>query len=195
MADRKYLDIAPGYPLREVEQWTCNVRESESGIEFRSSPSEYSRREWDLSWHAAQRTAKVESIRDIINYSLGKGEAFFWKEPNVTSRNRIKVGMGDGSRREYLLPTKDWAFQTIRVDNVEVYEGIDYGYLFDAGANGMDILSFRTAPANGSLVDLDYTDGYYIALVYGEYLDETLLPAGYNYYDLDLTLRETREEW
>jgi hypothetical protein len=171
------------------------VKESESGIEFRSSPSEYPRREWGLSWHSAQRTAKTELIRDTVNYSLSKGKPFFWKEPNITSRNRIKVGMGTGAKTAYLLPTKSWATQTIRVDGVTKTLTTDYTYSTGAGQNGLDVINFVSAPANGALIELDYTDGYLVALVHGEFLDETLLPARYNYYDLDLTLRESKEEW
>lgn len=194
MANRKLLDITPGYPLRESELWVTNKSETESGIMIRNSPSLYPTREWDVRWGAGERTAKAELIRDIVNYSKTNGLSFFWKEAFRTTRNRIYVATGTGAKRLFLLPVKDWEFMSVRVNGTEVYEGADYEILFESGQNGLDVVSFHDFIAAGQLVELDYTNGYLYPLVRAEYLDETLLPAGYNYHDLDITLRETKED-
>lgn len=194
MANRRLLDITPGYPLRENELWVANKSETESGIMIRNSPSLYPLREWDVRWGAGERTAKAEPIRDIVNYSKTNGLSFFWKEAFRTTRNRIYVATGTGAKRLFLLPVKDWDFLTVRVNGTEVYEGADYDILFESGQNGLDVISFHDFVAAGQLVELDYTNGHLYPLVRAEYLDETLLPAGYNYHDLDITLRETKED-
>lgn len=194
MPNKTLLDTNPGYPLQEYENWVTNVSEMESGAEVRISPARYPKRQWTLAWRNVDRTTKAEAIREAILYAARNGESFFWKEPVKTSRNRIKVSVGDGTSSQYLMPIKDWDFCTIRSAEVEVYEGIDYEFLFGLGQNGLDILSFHSVPAAGAVIELDYTDGYYYPLVYANVLEESLIPAGWDVLDMDVILDESKED-
>lgn len=79
--------------------------------------------------------------------------------------NNVKIAVGDGSTRTFLLPIYGQTFLTVRVGGVEVFEGPDYEIIPGAGQESLDIIVFRTAPIVGALVDIDFIGGTYIHLL------------------------------
>ena len=77
----------------------------------------------------------------------------------------VKIAVGDGNTRTFLLPIYGQTLLTVRVGGVEVFEGPDYDILTKAGQESLDIIVFRTVPAVGALVDIDFTGGTYIHLL------------------------------
>ncbi len=196
MADKEYLDIAPSYPLSEIENWRVLVAEMESGAEQRVARWTYPRREWDLVWNAAKRSTETEPVRNLLNKIKGAGESFLWREPTMTSRDRIEIGTGNGATRAWLLPVVEYSFLTVRVGSTEMYEGPDYEILPAAGQNGLDLIFFAAAPAANQAIECDYTDGFYIPVVRtkGNFQAKLIKGGGYDRSNMNFTLYETRGE-
>jgi len=196
MADKEYFDIVPSYPLQEIENWRVMVAEMESGAEQRATRWTYPRREWDLVWNAAKRSTEVDVARNFLNKVKGAGESFLWREPTMTSRDRIEIGTGDGTKRIWLMPVVDWFIITVRVAGVEVYEGPDYEILFGAGQNGIDLIQFRDPPSANQNIECDYSDGFYIPVVRlkDSYRAKLLKGGGYDRSGMSFTFIETRGE-
>ncbi len=67
----------------------------------------------------------------------------------------VRVGVGDGAARAWLLPVRGYSSLEVSVGGVEVYEGPDFEVLPAAGYLGLDIIMFAAAPAAGSYVSID----------------------------------------
>jgi len=196
MANKEYFNIVPSYPLQEIENWRVLVAEMESGAEQRTARWSYPRREWDLVWNAGNRPTEVDPARNFLNKVKGSGESFLWREPTMTSRDRIEIGTGDGSKRVWLMPVVGYSFLTVRVGGTEVYEGPDYEINLGAGQNGIDLITFRTAPGSNQAIECDYVDGFYIPVVRlkGSYQAKLLKGGGYDRSGMSFTFIETRGE-
>lgn len=72
--------------------------------------------------------------------------------------DKSRVGIGDGDRRVWLLPISGWSFLTVYVNGTEVYRGPDYDVLYAAGAQGLDVLVFRTAVTATYPIEIEWVD-------------------------------------
>ena len=196
MANKEYLDIAPSYPLSEIENWRVLVAEMESGAEQRAARWTYPRREWDLVWNAANRSTETDPLRNFLNKVKGAGESFLWREPTMTSRDRVEIGTGNGTLRSWLMPVTNWAFLTVRVGATDKFEGPDYEILPAAGQNGLDLILFAAAPAANQPIECDYADGFYVPIVRakGNFQTKLIKGGGYDRSNMNITLYETRGE-
>ncbi|MDD5762183.1 MAG: hypothetical protein PHP88_06690, partial [bacterium] len=80
--------------------------------------------------------------------------------------DQVYIATGDGSTRVFLLPVTGWTFFTCRErGGAEFLFGPDYEVLNAAGDYGLDYLVFRTAPAAGLVIEIDFFDGAYIHLL------------------------------
>ena len=87
--------------------------------------------------------------------------------------DQVYIATGDGSTRVFLLPVTGWTFLTVRErGGAEFLFGPDYDVLNAAGEYGLDYLVFRTAPAAGLILEIDFVDGSYIHLL--DQLDVTV---------------------
>ncbi|MDA8122243.1 MAG: hypothetical protein M0Z38_06730 [Deltaproteobacteria bacterium] len=87
--------------------------------------------------------------------------------------DQVYIATADGSTRVFLLPVTGWTFLTVRErGGTEFMLGPDYEILNAAGEYGLDYLVFRTAPAAGLIVEIDFVDGSYIHLL--DQLDVTV---------------------
>lgn len=87
--------------------------------------------------------------------------------------DQVYIATGDGSTRVFLLPVTGWTFLTVRErGGTEFMLGPDYEVLNAAGEYGLDYLVFRTAPAAGLILEIDFVDGSYIHLL--DQLDVTV---------------------
>lgn len=196
MADKTFFDIVPSYPLSEIENWRVMVAEMESGAEQRAARWTYPRREWDLMWNAAKRSTETDVIRNFLNKVKGSGESFLWREPTMTSRDRVEIGTGNGTLRIWIMPAVGYTFLTVRAGGTEMVEGSDYEILVGAGQNGLDLISFETAPGANQAIECDYVDGFYVPIVRmkGNFQSKLLKGGGYDRSNVSATFYETRGE-
>jgi hypothetical protein len=183
------LDIAPSYPLDEQENWRVLQMESESGIEQRVSKWEYPKRGWDLRWVGANYT-ETTSVREFVRRVYGPASGFLWKEPYLTTRWRVKLGYGDGSRTDWLIPVTGATSLTFHVNSTIVVPSINS----TGGQNGLGIATF-SAPADGAPVDFDYVDGYYHPIVRVNEPFRYQAQAPLNYGQITFSIIETKEDY
>jgi len=67
----------------------------------------------------------------------------------------IRVGVGDGIRRAWLLPVQGYEWIEAKVGGVPVYEGPDFEIIPSAGALRLDIIVFRDPPAVAEYIEID----------------------------------------
>ena len=191
-----FLDITPSYPLTEIEFWRVQVAESESGKEVRSTRWNFPRRDWDLVWHLADRTTEKEPILSVLRRTKGGGTSFFWKEPYPTTRTDIYMGVGTGSRQNWVLPVWSPGSFSIYVNSAIMTAGSQYTVSSFGGANSHHIIQINSAPPTaGHAVHCSYVDGYYTPLVrqLSPY-KASLVPPGWTKSEIYLTFREPKED-
>ena len=182
------LDIAPSYPLKEVENWRVLTMESESGVEQRVSRWAYPKREWELKWVGAVRATETDPIRSFLNRMRGPTHSFLWREPHETSRNRVLLGYGDGSRTNWLVPVTNAGSLVFHVNSTIVAPSISSG----TGTGGCAVATF-SAPGSGMPVDFDYADGYYHPVVRLKDNFTYILQGPISYGELSFAVVETKE--
>lgn len=183
------LNIAPAYPLTETEKWRVLQMESESGLEQRIARWSYPKRSWDLKW-VGTNYSEVTSVREFVRHVYGGATSFFWKEPYQTSRNRVFLGWGDGSRTSWLVPVSSATAVVYHVNSTIVSPSISQG----TGQHGLDVATFAT-PASGAPIDIDYTDGYYYPIVRVVDQFKFTLQAPLVYGEMSFSITETKEEY
>lgn len=196
-----FFDVPPSYPLVEREEWRTLIMESESGVEEAVTRWTFPRREWDLIWRVANRVTEVEPIRDFIHLAQGRGNSFFWKEPNKTSRKMVYIATGNGSSTNWIMPV--WSPESfyVQVNSQILQAGVHYSVLSFAGQNSFHILSITSIstvagpPPGNALITFSYINGYYcpIVRIAGQF-ETKLLPAGDSFSEIAMTFRETKED-
>jgi len=182
------LDIAPSYPLVERENWRVLIFEAESGIEQRVAKWVFPKREWDVKY-IGTNYSEVNSVREFLRKQYGPATSFYWKEPYTTSRNRVKMGFGDGTRTDWIIPVLGAGTLTFHVNSAIVVPAVNSA----GGANGMGIATF-SAPASGAAVDVDYTDGYMTTIVRLKDQFQFNLQAPLCFGDMSFSIIETLEQ-
>lgn len=169
----RLLDITPGYPLKYREKLRQLKAESPSGVTILATRWAYGRKEWDLTWPGASRTAETDLIRDLLNECRGGNESFYWKEPHQTSRNRVYVGRGTGARSAWSMPCKSFSSLTVRVGTTAATSGTHFTY----STGTLDTITFAYSyfvssgvsssfiPTSGTYVECDYVNGNLYPLV------------------------------
>lgn len=182
------LDIAPAYPLAERENWRVLIFEAESGIEQRVAKWTFSKREWDVKYIGTNYT-EVNTVREFLRKQYGPAVSFFWKEPYYTDRNRVKMGFGDGTRTDWIIPVLGAESLVFHVNSTIVVPSINSA----GGQNGLGIATF-SAPASGAAVDFDYTNGYLTTIVRLKDQFQFNLTAPLCYGDISFSIVETLEQ-
>jgi hypothetical protein len=191
-----FLDITPSYPLREIEFWRVMVAEAESGKELRTTRWNFPRRDWDLTWHLADRTTEREPILSVLRKTKGGADSFFWKEPRPTTRDDIYIGTGTGSRTTWVLPV--WAAEsyTLYVNSAIYAAGSQYSVDSYGSANSQHVFLITSpTPIAGEAIHCSYLNGYYTPLVRQlSPFQSSLIPPGWTKDEITLTLREPKED-
>lgn len=192
---KPFLNVTPGYPLRHRELFRTLVAKSRSEREVRLARWAYGRKEWNLEWPSAFRTTETEPVRDMYNQVDGDCKSFYWKEPNQTSRNRVYIGIGDGTTTDWLMPCQGWSALTVRVNSTTQTSGTNFTLSYSGGDNGMDLIQFASAVTSGYYIDCDYTNGNLIPLVrFSGGLSISHKAPGEDYANISVTIRETKEQ-
>ena len=193
---KRILNIAPSYPLNEIEFWRIQVAESESGKEVRSTRWNFPRHDWDLYWRRAARVSEAEAIVDILRETKGGGESFHWVMPYPSTRKDIYMGTGTGSRENWILPVWVPGSYSIYVNSAIYTAGSQYTVDSYGGANSFHIIQINSPPpAAGEAVHCTFVNGYYAPLV--RQLNpwkSALIPPGFSTFECYLTLREPKED-
>lgn len=182
------LDIAPSYPLTERENWRVLTFEAESGIEQRVAKWAFPKREWEVRY-IGTNYSEVNSVREFLRKQYGGAISFFWKEPYQSSRNRVKMGYGDGSRTDWIIPVLNAATLVFHVNSTIVSPSVNS----TGGQNGLGIATF-SAPASGAPVDFDYTDGNLTTIVRLKESFQFNLQAPLCFGDMAFSIVETLEQ-
>lgn len=183
------LDIAPAYPLKETENWRVLQMESESGIEQRIAKWEYPKRTWELKW-TGTNYSEVTSVREFVRNQHGPALSFLWKEPILTTRWRVKLGYGDGSRTQWLIPATLATSLTFHVNSTIVSGSVNS----TGGQHGLGIVTL-SAPSSGAPVDFDYVDGLYHPVVRVVDAFTFNLTAPLCYGEIAFNIIETKEDY
>lgn len=191
----KFFDIVPSYPLSEIEDWRVLVAEMESGVEQRAARWSFPRREWDLVWNAAQRTTEVETVRKFFSGVRGKTDTFMWREPTLTSRDSIYMGIGTSVRTTWVLPV--WGAQSFQVLVNSIVRTTGFSITSATAQNSLHLLTFTSSvPAPNEFVSMNYTNGFFIPLVRfnSQFTHKLIKGGGYDRGNVSVTFRETKEE-
>jgi hypothetical protein len=197
----RLLNIAPGFPMKYREKFRTLKAESPSGVTQVSARWAYGRKEWDLSWPGAVRTTETDKIRDIINECRGGNEAFYFKEPNQTSRNRVCIGKGTGTRSAWTMPCKSFSALSVRVGTVSATSGTHFTYT----TGTLDTITFAYSfyvspgvnssfiPTSGIYAECDYTNGNLMPFVRlrGDFSHSLRSSDGRG--DISITIAETKD--
>jgi phage-related protein len=198
----RLLNITPGYPLKYREKFRTLKAENPSGVTMVSARWAYGRKEWELTWPGAVRTTETDTIRDILNECRGGNESFYWKEPNQTSRNRVYIGKGTGTRSAWTMPCKSFSALSVRVGTFAATSGTHFQYT----TGTLDTITFAYSfyvslgvsssfiPTSGTYVECDYTNGNLMPLVRlrGDFSHSLRSPGDRG--DISITIAETKEQ-
>jgi phage-related protein len=194
------FQVVPSYPIKERENWRTLTMESESGIEERATKWAYPKREWDLIWNQANRTSETDSIRNFLNKTRGGATSFIWREPYLTTRERVLIGWGTGSRSSWLVPVWDQSSLALRVGSLTLAVNSHFVVSSHSGSNSMSILTVSSynpggyPPANFP-VECDYVDGFYLPIVRLREVFQYSLRVGFDLGEIALSFAETKETY
>lgn len=194
------FQLVPSYPIKERENWRTLSMESESGVEERATKWAYPKREWDLIWNSANRVSETDVIRNFLNKTKGGATSFVWKEPYLTTRERVLIGWGTGSRSTWLLPVWDQTSLAVRVGSTVLTAGTHFSVSSHAGSNSMTILTVNSYPTTDYPpatfpVECDYVEGFYLPIVRLREAFYYSLRVGFDIGEVAFGFVETKETY
>lgn len=167
---------------------------SPSDLDIVSPRWTHGRKEWELVWPHSYRFTETDPIRDLLNEVRGGNGSFYWKEPALTSRNRVYIGTGTNSRDTWQLPCKGWESLAVLVAGTEVTSGTDFTISSSAGDYGLDNIVFTSPVSLGLIVECNYVNGflYPIVSLSGDFVN-TVVSPGDEFGNISIVLAETKE--
>jgi len=126
------------------------------GVETRKRKWLYPKRPITLK-HSILSKSDARSIWQFYQARNGPHEVFSWTHPVSDSYSGEYVGTGDGSTTDWDIPSKTSSSRTIYLNGASQTEGTNYTYTAAGGADGVDKISFATAPPADQRITYDFT--------------------------------------
>lgn len=157
------------FPVQRTPMWDTQVQTSVSGKEVRQAFWTYPIYQWDLSINLLRSdsvNAEFQALMGFFNARQGKFDTFLYQDADDNSITGQVIGVGDGSTTNFPLVKDLGGFvEPILAPNVvsHVYvNGVDPGgwSVTNWGTISPGLISFGTAPANGTTISADFTYYY-----------------------------------
>jgi len=147
------LSHTHSYPKVE-ENWNTTISDMQSGKENRTQVWAFPKRTISVNL-PGHIYADLKLIRDFYNNTC-KGARYTFRFKYDQSRAYAKeyAGLGDSTTKTFTIPSID-ASSNITAYVNDVVTGTSFGN--GTGSDGLDQMTFASAPANGSVVTVSFT--------------------------------------
>lgn len=148
-----YTSVSVEEPYHEELEWkTLYTQFDDLGEEQRKQKWLYPKRNITLK-HAYVSKTNARAIWNFYNARKGSYEAFNYFVPFADAYTSEYIGTGDATTTAFNLPSKDISTRTVYVDGSSIAATITTA----GGADGADLITFGTPPADGTRITISFT--------------------------------------
>ena len=183
-------NIYKSYPLKITERWKTIVNEMDNGVEHRVKKWAFPKREIGLT-HKNIKHEEIKELWKFYNKQGGSFKTFGFFYPVSQSWVNEFIAYGDGNTTTFDLKSKNTSNIVVYKNGV-VVDSADYSVSYGNGTNGVDTITFTSAPADGDVLTYDFDGNLYLKVRFKEdFLNSEMIH--YLIYNSQITLVEVEK--